>query len=105
MFAYGLGVKRAPAALASVSRVAILSCGKVLHLKVSTHHRFYIAHFGYEVVASVTRSQQKLKPPRVGNERSRKVEADVVMCPRPSLLRREETRDSAACVPFALNSY
>ena len=39
------------------------------------------------------------------NERSRKVEADVAMCPLPSLLRREENRDGVACVPYALHSY
>ena len=34
------------------------------------------------------------------NERSRKVEADVAMCPLPSLFCREENRDGVACVPY-----
>ena len=39
------------------------------------------------------------------NEKGRKVEADVAMCPLHSLFRREENRDGVACVPYALHSY
>ena len=39
------------------------------------------------------------------NEKGRKVEADVAMCPLLSLFRREENRDGIACVPYALHSY
>ena len=36
------------------------------------------------------------------NERSRKVEADVAICPLRSLLPRRENRNGVACVPQAL---
>ena len=36
------------------------------------------------------------------NEKGRKVEEDVAMCPLLSLFRREENRDGVACVPFSL---
>ena len=38
-------------------------------------------------------------------EKGSKVEADVVMCPLLSLLRREENRDGDTYVPYALNNY
>ena len=39
------------------------------------------------------------------NERSRRVEADIAMCPLPSLFCREENRDGVAYLPYTLHSY
>ena len=39
------------------------------------------------------------------NEKGRKVEADVAMCPLLSLFRREEHGDGDTYVPYALQNY
>ena len=61
-------------------------------------------------MSHVTRMLPKTKMSMGGggawsNEKGRKVEADVAMCPLLSLFRREENRDGIACVPYALHSY